>query len=822
MKRLRISVQIALSLAMLSGTVLLLAKPLGLLPDHRRLAVRTRITVCENLAVASSLLTSQQQWEAVAICLRELKVRNADVVSVGLRRQDGRLVAQAGEHQNTWKETPDGRSSETQIYVPILQGKSRWGSLEVEFLPPGTPGWPSWFDPAEWRLIAFIAAANALIFICYLRRVLYDLDPSRVMPQRVRSALDALTEGLLVLDNEGRIVMANHAFASALGRTPETLLGTQASILPWKETSDGQPRPWDEVRKNKDVCSGVEMALQDGTSAPRTFLVNAAPIEDAQGQPRGVLASFADITQLEQKKQELLKMLEALRESRDKIRQQNDELSFLATRDSLTGCLNRRSFSEQFERLWRQGDQFELSCIMADIDKFKTINDTFGHSSGDEVLRGVARVLLESIGEAGLVCRYGGEEFCIVLANCSPEHAPEVAEILRSKVAALDFPQLKVTSSFGVSSGVFGATSCQELLDQADRSLYFSKHNGRNRVSCWDKLPQDFASHKLEEPSGTASAGVLSKHEPAVPYHAVASLMCALAYRDPDTACHSARVADLAVATARGLMSAGEAYLLEIGALLHDIGKIGVPDSILLKPGPLTADEWEIMQLHGRIGVEIVNASFHAPSLVDIVRFHHAKYGSQEPGMPMGKEIPLSARIVCIADAYDAMVSDRVYRKGRTPEAAFAELRRMAGIQFDPELVERFVDTVNSRPRGTLTASGPLSKDLALHLGLQTERLATALDDRDYKTIQALSMHLKATAEAHGLAPLAEAADLLQECEGDCDLPQMVNVIHQIIDLSLSAQQAYLAINADMAQVAMARAQFPTCSAEPIDLSSAG
>jgi diguanylate cyclase (GGDEF)-like protein/PAS domain S-box-containing protein/putative nucleotidyltransferase with HDIG domain len=810
MKRLRISVQIALSLAMLSGTVLLLTKPLGLLPDHRREAVRTRIAVCENLAVASSLLTSQQQWEAIGVCLRELKARSEDVVSVGLRRQDGRVVAQAGDHQNSWKDTPDGRSSETHFYVPILQGRARWGSLEVEFLPPGTPGWPSWFDPAEWRLIAFIAAANALIFICYLRRVLYDLDPSRVMPQRVRSALDALTEGLLVLDNEGRIVMANHAFAAALGRTPENLLGTQASILPWKETGESQPRPWDEVRKSKDVCSGVEMALQDGTAAPRTFLVNAAPIEDAQGQPRGVLASFADITQLEQKKQELLKMLEALRDSRDKIRQQNEELSFLATRDSLTGCLNRRSFFEQFERLWRQGNQFELCCVMADVDKFKSINDTFGHSTGDEVLRGVARVLLESIGEAGLVCRYGGEEFCIVLANCSSEHAPEVAEILRGKIAALEFPQLVVTASFGVSSGVFGATSIQELLDQADKSLYYSKNTGRNRVSRWDQLPADFESYKKDERNAPPAASVLSKNEPAVPYHAVASLMCALAYRDPDTACHSARVADLSVATARGLMSAGEAYLLEIGALLHDIGKIGVPDAILLKPGPLTPDEWEIMQLHGRIGVEIVNASFRAVTLVDIVRFHHAKFGSVEPGMPMGKEIPLGARIVCIADAYDAMVSDRVYRKGRTPEAAFAELRRMGGTQFDPELVERFIDTVSSRSLVSSCQPGPLSKDLALNLGLQTERLATALDDRDYKTIQAMAMHLKSTAEAHGLKPLAEAADLLQECEGDSDLPQMVNVIHQIIDLSLSAQQAYLTINSDMAQVAMARAQFPT------------
>lgn len=811
MKRVRISMQIAVSLALLSGTALLLARPLGLLPDQRREAVRARITICENLAVAASLLTSGQQWDAVGVCLRELKSRNPEVISAGLRRQDGKLLAQAGPHETSWQGADDHRSTDTNIYVPILQGKARWGSLEVAFVSPSAAGWPSWLDPQEWKLIAFAAAANALIFMGYLRRVLYDLDPSRVMPQRVRSALDTLTEGLLVLDNEGRIVMANHAFAAALGKTPETLLGTQASILPWKQTGAATPRPWEEISQGKEICTGIEMAIADGTQAPRTFLVNAAPIEDQQGQPRGVLASFADITLLEQKKQELLKMLDALRESRDKIRQQNDELAYLATRDPMTGCLNRRSFFEQFERLWRQGDKSQIACLMVDVDKFKNINDSFGHSAGDEVLKRVSTALLESIGSSGLVCRYGGEEFCVVLGNCQTDHAFEVGESLRRKIAALEFSELKATASVGVSCASYGAGTCQELLDQADKCLYFSKQNGRNRVTRWDELPADFDIQHGEERDKERKSQPppsLSEHaEPAVPYHAVASLMCALAYRDPDTACHSARVADLAVATARGLMSAGEAYLLEIGALLHDIGKIGVPDSILLKPGPLNKEEWEIMQLHGRIGVEIVNASFRCPSLVDIVRYHHAKYGVEEAGMPQGLDIPIGARIVCIADAYDAMISDRVYRKGRAPAEAFVELRRMAGLQFDPVLVERFIAVVENRPQQAAVSMGPVSKELALNLGLQTERLAAAADEQDFTAIRAVALHLKSTAEAHGLTPLAQAATLIAESRGDDDLPQVIEIIHEIIDLSLTAQQAYLAMDSDMAQVAMARCQ---------------
>jgi hypothetical protein len=217
------------------------------------------------------------------------------------------------------------------------------------------------------------------------------------------------------------------------------------------------------------------------------------------------------------------------------------------------------------------------------------------------------------------------------------------------------------------------------------------------------------------------------------------------------------------------------------------------------------ADDWAALLAAGVIGYNGI--SMLRPSLVDIVRYHHAKYGVEELGMPTGLDIPIGARIVCIADAYDAMVSDRVYRKGRSQEAAFAELRCMASIQFDPELVERFIATVQNRRAPSAAGLGPVSKDLALNLGLQTERLAAAADGQDFTTIRAVAMHLKSTAEAHGLAPLAEAATLISDCQDDSDLPQVIEIIHEIIDLSLAAQQAYLAMDSDMAQVALARCQ---------------
>jgi putative nucleotidyltransferase with HDIG domain len=219
----------------------------------------------------------------------------------------------------------------------------------------------------------------------------------------------------------------------------------------------------------------------------------------------------------------------------------------------------------------------------------------------------------------------------------------------------------------------------------------------------------------------------------AIPFGAVTALTSALRYRDASTADHSQRVADLCVATAKDLMSVGDCFVLEVAALLHDIGKLGVPDAILLKPGPLSDEEWKTMRAHDRMGAEIVAAAFGSDELTGIVQAHHAWFGGspRDPGLPTGHHIPLRARILSIADAYDAMTSDRVYRKGRGREEAFAELRRCAGVQFDPDLVERFIRVVTAADSGR---SGKATEaELALaRVQQQIERLGHALDARHH------------------------------------------------------------------------------------------
>jgi diguanylate cyclase (GGDEF)-like protein len=811
-RRLFALLRLSLGFVGLTVSIVFLAAYLGLVPDRTSAVLAGRKSLAESLAIACSAAVQRDDVDSARATIQEIAApnRNPDLLSVGLRKggDDGELLVEVGDHRGQWQTdlaaAPPG--SETRVTImrapaiakdnPAASDKP-WGQLELRFEPVVPAGAGAFLHDPVLRLAGFVAAVGLFVYLLYLWRLfrkLFAFEASGAIPRRVRSTMNTLSEGVLIVDKSQRIVLANESFGKIAGQSPDELRGRKVDELPWLQPQAPQadsdtPYPWDQAL-NGVSPSGVLLGLQTGAVRPRKLSINSSPIIGHDGDCRGALATFDNLTLIEKKNAHLRKLMEGLKQSRAEIRRKNQRLKAFATLDPLTGCLNRRAFFEEFEVRWQAALRYgyPLSCVMVDLDHFKSINDHYGHSTGDQVLRHLAETLRDVTAKRGPICRFGGEEFCILLPYLDLDQATELAEKVRQEVAARKCGDITLTASLGVSAASLGATEPAVLLDQADQALYAAKRGGRNRVFRRDELPDDAPLGPREEHDANV---------PPIPFPAVAALFAALAQRYPDTADHSRRVADWCVAAADGMLSQRETYVLEVAALLHDIGKLGVPDAVLLKPGPLTGEEWAVIRGHEAAAEDVIAAAFTSPELIDIVRHHHRWYQGDphDPDGPAGEELSFGARLLAIADAYDAMVSNRVYRKGRTREEAFAELHRCAGRQFDPNLVERFIGTVLAREaRAPAPVLSAVPRAAVLKIGPQIERLAAALDTGDVRTLAAIAGRLRATARATHLDSLAALATLLEE-NATVSEPQserLGQLSRSLLDLYRSAYRSYL------------------------------
>jgi diguanylate cyclase (GGDEF)-like protein len=368
-----------------------------------------------------------------------------------------------------------------------------------------------------------------------------------------------------------------------------------------------------------------------------------------------------------------------------------------ATHDRLTGIPNRETLlailGSEVERAARHYKP--LSVAFIDIDRFKPINDTYGHNSGDAVLRQVARLVADGVRVSDTFGRYGGEEFMLILPETLPEDAVRLAEELRVLVQQEPLriagdQTVKATISIGVAGGRGAELQLDMMVDRADAAMYAAKSLGRNRTYMFRELDEGAPVRRAPiSAERRAQATAIGQWASDTATQALASVLAPQAH-------HRGRPSDMIAALAMGIgnemgLPDEEIERIRIASLLHDLGKIAIPEEILDKPTTLSDAEWQAIGEHPRIGQVILEQASNLREAIPVVLHHHERFnGGGYPHGLKGNEIPLGARIVAVADAYHAMVHDRPYSVAVTHENALAELRRHAGTQFDPDVVEMF------------------------------------------------------------------------------------------------------------------------------------
>jgi PAS domain S-box-containing protein len=305
MRRMSTRLHMAFGLAALAVGVILAAAYLQLIPDGEALTRAHRASLAETIAITVSSVLSDEQPEVLADTLAFISERNAALLSIGVRALDGNLLLDIHDHAANWNAAPGAASTESAVSVPVWRGGQQWGTVELRFTPMRADGWRGYLQDPSLLLSAFVFAACSLLFFFYLKRMLRALDPSRAVPQRVRAAYDTLAEGLVVLDHEGKIVLANKSTSLMLGVPELQLMGSSPSEFEWSQ-SDGMlvpatALPWQQSLADKLPQRDVHLNVSSATGTRYALRANSSPILDDAGGIQAIVVSFQDVTELEQR-----------------------------------------------------------------------------------------------------------------------------------------------------------------------------------------------------------------------------------------------------------------------------------------------------------------------------------------------------------------------------------------------------------------------------------------------------------------------------------------------------------------------------------------
>ncbi len=446
-------------------------------------------------------------------------------------------------------------------------------------------------------------------------------------------------DAIVYFDTERKGFNINKQFTEMFGYELEEIKGKQISevIDPLGKVTDySSPR----ILRGEDVKYESQRYNKLGESIE--VLIKGGPVY-VDGKITGGYTIYSDITNR---------------------KRAETELKYLGLHDSLTDMYNRTFFEEQLIYLEGRNDKYPITIVSIDVDGLKLINDTMGHVVGDKLLITCGKILKQCIRNTDILARVGGDEFIVIMPDTDDKTGEKIVKRIQTNTVKYnnDNPQLPISISMGVATAVDGRMSIKEAYRSADDSMYNSKlHKGASAKS-----------------------------------HIINTLMTTLGERDYITEGHGRRLTDLSLKMGelKGL-SSGQLDNLTLLAQVHDLGKVGIPDKILFKKGPLTDKEWKIMRQHSEKGYRIAVSSPDLSGIAHLILKHHERWDGM--GYPLGisgPDIPVECRILSIVDAYDAMTNDRPYSKAKSVEEALTDVRRCAGTQFDPKLVDLFFSVI--------------------------------------------------------------------------------------------------------------------------------
>ncbi len=474
--------------------------------------------------------------------------------------------------------------------------------------------------------------------------------------RRLAEIIEFLPDATFVIDNEGIVIAWNRAIEEMAGVSKDNMIGKsnyeyavplygkrRHLLIDLVRSPDQQLyKQYSYINREGDTLYGEAYAdnLYGGKGA---YLWGAASVlYDTSGNPVGAIETIRDITDR--------KIYE-------------DKLKYLSLHDQLTGLYNRAYFDNELNRL-NESREYPITVIVCDLDGLKLINDTLGHDSGDQLLVACGSLLKQCLRASDILARVGGDEFVAILPNTGIKSGKVIGKRIMDKVNEYngDNFHLPLSISLGTATLESPEQTLWETYKEADDLMYRAKlHKG---------------------------AGAKSQ--------IIKSLMAALGERDFITEGHASRLEELCRKVGEKIsLSNKQLSDLTLLAQVHDLGKVGIPDQILFKEGPLNKEEWKIMRTHPEKGHRIAAASTDLHDIADLILHHHECWdGSGYPAGLKGKAIPVECRILAIVDAFDAMISDRPYRKALKKEEVVAEIKKNAGTQFDPHLVEIFLKII--------------------------------------------------------------------------------------------------------------------------------